>query len=46
MRNLIIGILIGFIIGGATIAYAYEMNVLVNSQGTPWGSASNPVYIQ
>lgn len=44
MKNLIIGIIIG-IIFSATIAYAYQYTVLVNNQGTEWGSTSNPVYI-
>lgn len=44
MRNLVIGIVIGFLLGG-TFAWAATEFYLVSANGTPVGTASNPINV-
>ena len=46
MKNFVIGVLVGLILGGG-IAWAYSVGVtLQDSTGNVTGTSSNPIYIQ
>lgn len=45
MKNFLIGLCVGFIIGGAAIAYA-DLGVLFGSNNVEKGTATNPLYIE
>ncbi len=45
MKNFIIGLIVGIVIGGITIVWAAP-GFIVDSTGTGFGTTANPIFIE
>ena len=46
MKNLILGIIVGFILGATVSAYAFNFVTLFDVNNVPVGTSTNPIYIE
>jgi hypothetical protein len=46
MKKLLIGFIVGFVLGSSTIMVLADMGVLFDIYNQPFGTTSNPIYIE